>query len=317
MLDRCGREISYLRLSVTDLCNLRCSYCMPACGVEKRPHEDILSVEEITEIVRAAAQLDIHKVRITGGEPLVRRGILDIVRSVVHTDNITEIAITTNGILLPRYAADLRACGLGRINISIDSLHADVYHTLTRGGNLRDALAGLRAAQHAGFDKIKINCVLIQGVNHTEIADFVSLTRDGLNVRFIELMPIGQCADWERERFLPARVVLESVPDLVEQAESDGVARLFRLPGASGSVGLITPLSHAFCDTCNRIRITADGKLKPCLHAAQEIPLRGLRGEALVDALRIGMQGKPQMHCIDSANGTTSQNLRDMYAIGG
>jgi cyclic pyranopterin phosphate synthase len=314
MLDQYGREISYLRLSVTDLCNLRCVYCMPEKGVEKLRHQDILTVEEIGEIVSAAAALGIRKVRLTGGEPLVRRGILDICRLVAATEGIEETCLTTNGILLPKFAADLRAMGVTRLNISLDTLDPARYTELTRGGDLADALRGLDAARDAGFGRIKINTVLIGGVNDGETRRIVELTRGGdTHVRFIELMPIGESADWASERFLENSAVLRAVPELVA-AGSDGVARLYKLPGAVGTVGLISPISSHFCPDCNRIRVTSDGKLKPCLHSADEIPLRGLHGDELLEAMRNGLFSKPQRHFIDEAG---SGSLRNMNEIGG
>ncbi|MDR0906362.1 MAG: GTP 3',8-cyclase MoaA [Oscillospiraceae bacterium] len=314
MKDGFGREINYLRLSVTDLCNLRCKYCMPADGVNKLAHADILSVEEIEGIVRAAASLGITKVRITGGEPLVRRGILEICRRAAAVDGITEVCMTTNATLLREFAVPLREAGVSRLNISLDTLNAERYRELTRGGELADALDGIEAARAAGFGRIKLNAVLIGGENSdADIRALAELTRGGLNVRFIELMPIGETAEWARPRFLPNSAVLKAVPELTE-CGSDGVARLYRLPDADGTVGLISPVSSHFCPDCNRIRVTADGKLKPCLHSATEINLRGLRGKALTDAIKNAILIKPQRHRIDEG---ASGSLRNMNAIGG
>jgi cyclic pyranopterin phosphate synthase len=313
--DQFDRDINYLRLSVTDLCNLRCVYCMPESGVTKLRHEDILSVEEIEEIVRAAAALGITKVRLTGGEPLVRHGILDICRRVAAVQGITETCLTTNGTLLPKYARELREVGVNRLNTSLDTLDPVRYAEITRGGDLNDALRGIDAARDAGFDVLKINTVLIGGVNDGEIRDLVDLTRDGrTHVRFIELMPIGASADWAGARFLENSAVLRAVPELVA-ADSDGVARLYRLPDTDGTVGLISPISSHFCPTCNRVRVTSDGKLKPCLHSSDEINLRGLHGDALAETLRAAIYGKPQHHTLDGT--TTSNSARSMYAIGG
>jgi len=313
MKDNFERDIYYLRISVTDLCNLRCAYCMPEEGVHKLRHEDILSVEEIEEIVKAAAECGIRKVRVTGGEPLVRRGIVEICRRVAAVPGIEELCLTTNGTLLTRYAADLMAAGVRRLNISLDTLDPARYSEITRGGKLEDALSGIEAARSAGFSKIKINTVLIGGGNDEEIRRFVELTRQSVSVRFIELMPVGECADWSGKRFVPNTAVLDAVPELAE-AGTDGVSRIYRLPDSLGTVGLISPISSHFCQECNRIRVTPDGKLKPCLHSPDEIALRGLHGEALVETMRNAIYGKPRKHHLESEK---SGSLRNMNAIGG
>lgn len=315
MKDSFEREITYLRVSVTDLCNLRCRYCMPEEGVEKRAHESILSVEELDEIVRAAARCGIRKIRLTGGEPLVRRGIVDICRNAAAAPGVEEVCLTTNGVLLPRMAGALREAGVSRLNISLDTMQEEKYRQITRCGTLSDAIAGLSAAREAGFARTKINCVLIGGVNDDEIADFVDLTREhDYAVRFIELMPIGQCAAWDQGRFLSADEVLARVPALAP-CGTDGVSELYRVPGWRGTVGLIRPISRHFCPSCNRIRLTSDGKLKPCLHSAQEIDLRGQTGRALEQTIRQAICAKPQRHHLDG--GAASESLRNMNAIGG
>ena len=314
MTDLYGRKITYLRLSVTDLCNLRCKYCMPAEGIKKRGHTDILTFEEIEEFVSAAAQFGVTKVRITGGDPLVRRGIVEICRRVAATPGITETCLTTNGALLRKFAAPLREAGVSRLNISLDTLNHARYRDLTRIGELSDTLDGIAAAREAGFEGIKINAVLMRGENDDEIRALVDLTRDGTtHVRFIELMPIGSMAQWTKARFLENSAVLRAVPELIP-AETDGVAQLYKLPGAAGSVGLISPVSSHFCASCNRIRITADGKLKPCLHSADEINLRGLHGASLLEAISTAILAKPRRHHIDE---NTSASARDMFLIGG
>lgn len=293
MLDGCAREITYLRLSATDLCNLRCRYCMPAEGVAKREHSGICSIEELTEITRQAAALGVRKVRITGGEPLVRRGIITLCRNIAALDGVEEVCLTTNGMALPRFAAPLREAGVSRLNVSLDTLRPDRFAHMTRVGRLDHVLDGLRAAKAAGFTGTKLNVVLLKGFNEDEIPDFVDLAcRYPLEVRFIELMPIGEGAQVE---FLPASAVLDAYPALEEAGES-GSARRYRIPGGEGMVGLIEPLSHRFCHRCDRIRVTADGKLKPCLHSGQEIPLRGLAGEGLREAIRSGITAKPPRH---------------------
>lgn len=315
MLDGEGRLIEYLRLSVTDRCNCRCTYCMPAGGVPMLGHKDILSFEELTEVVAACAQLGVRKVRLTGGEPLVRRGLPELVRMIRAVPGVEELAMTTNATLLAPVAAELHHAGLDRLNVSLDTLDAARYAELTRGGSLEDALAGLAAARAAGFSHTKVNCVLMGGVNDVDVPRLAELARtEPIDVRFIELMPMGPCAGWPRARFVPAETVLEAVPGL-EPLRRDGVAELWHAPGWAGNVGLIRPMSHRFCDGCSRIRVTADGRLKPCLHSAAEIPLRGLHGEALLAELRRGIAAKPAYHHMDQDH--ASQSARDMNEIGG
>lgn len=314
MKDGYGRDIYYLRLSVTDLCNLRCVYCMPAGGVEKRRHEDVLTVEELEEIARSAGRCGIRKIRLTGGEPLVRRGIVDICARTAAAPGVEEVCMTTNGLLLPKLAPELRKAGLRRVNISLDTLSPELYRELTRVGNIEDAVSGLKAALD-NFETVKINAVLIGGTNEPEIRQMVYITKDApVELRFIELMPIGECAHWPRERFLENSAVLEAVPEL-EPCGTSGVARLFNLPNARGRVGLISPLSSHFCPECNRIRITPDGRLKPCLHSAQEIELRGFHGAELDAKLREGICAKPMRHHLSPAS--PSESLRGMSRIGG
>lgn len=315
MNDTLGRKITYLRLSVTDLCDLRCIYCMPEHGVPKRAHSEICSLEELCDMAAAAVSLGVRKVRITGGEPLVRRGVVSLCRMLRALPGLEELCLTTNGVRLPELAAPLREAGVDRLNISLDTLRPERYRSITRIGELSSVLRGLDAAEAAGFSHTKLNCVLMGGVNDDEIEDFVRLTQARpLSVRFIELMPMGACAKWEKARFLPAGAVLDRVPELVP-AGTDGVSRLYRIPGAAGTVGLIEPMSHAFCAECSRIRITADGKLKPCLHADTEIALRGLHGEALLDAIRQGIARKPERHALTRDG--ESHAGRCMSEIGG
>ncbi len=312
MRDRCGRTITYLRLSVTDLCSLRCRYCMPAEGVPKRDHQDICSVEELVEIARAAADCGVRKVRLTGGEPLVRRGLLDICRGISAIPGVEELCLTTNGLALPQLAKPLREAGVDRLNVSLDTLRPDRYAYMTRVGRLEDALRGLEAAAEAGFTGTKLNVVLMKGFNEDEIPDFADLARRyPVEVRFIELMPIGEGKNAE---FLSAQAVLDACPDL-RPAEGSGVARRYRSPGGRGTVGLIEPMSRRFCGDCDRIRVTADGKLKPCLHSDQELPLRGLHGEALRRAIETGIAAKPERHHMNETG--RSQAGRNMHQIGG
>ena len=315
MRDRFGRDVHYLRLSVTDKCNLRCIYCMPEAGVKRLRHEDIMSVEEIAGVVKATAACGIKKVRITGGEPLVRRGIIDICKRVAGTDGIQEVCLTTNGILLPQFAKELKSAGVNRLNISLDSLDRVTYNEITRCDDLDDALIGLNTALETGFDAVKVNAVLIGDVNSGEILDLLELTRKyKVNIRFIELMPIGECANWAGSRFISAQSILQLVPEL-QEVGTDGVSKQYILPGGSGTVGLISPISSHFCPICNRIRITAEGVLKPCLHSSEEINLRGLFGLELESTIRDAIYNKPRKHELDE--GEFSAAARNMNEIGG
>ena len=331
-MDRYCRLIDYLRVSVTDRCNLRCIYCMPEEGVQLCNHDEILRYEEIVAVVRAAAELGISKIRLTGGEPLVRLGIVDLVRELAAVPGIADLAMTTNGTLLARYAADLAEAGLRRVNISLDTLQPARFRAITRRGDLRDTLAGIDAANSAGLTPVKINTVVMRGVNDDEVVSLASKTvTDGWNLRFIEWMPVGGDAlvhdDW-RERVVTAaeiraRVEAELGPlvparDLV----GAGPARTFRLADAgttAGTLGFISAISEHFCDSCNRLRLTANGKLRPCLLSDYEIDLLdALRGSPetgkLQDLIRQAIQAKPQGHRL--ARGQRAQ-ARVMAQIGG
>jgi len=287
---------------------------MPETGVQKLKHEDILSVEEIGEIVRASAACGITKVRITGGEPLVRRGIIEICKKISGTEGINEVCLTTNAILVPQYAEELKTAGIHRLNISLDSLDRDTYKNITRSDSLDEALAGIDVALKTGFD-VKINAVLIGAINDKDILTLLDLTRRfNVNVRFIEIMPVGECANWAESRFVSAQCVRKLAPELRE-AGTDGVSKQYMLPGGRGTVGLISPISSHFCPACNRIRVTADGVLKPCLHSAEEIKLRGLQGAELEDIIRRAIFKKPKKHELDE--GEHSSAVRNMNAIGG
>ena len=316
MIDSFGREVDYLRISVTDRCNYRCLYCMPPEGVPKRDHSEMLSLEEIAEVVRAAAGLGIRKIRLTGGEPLVRRGLPSLVREISATPGIEEITMTTNGSLLAPMAKELKEAGLQRVNVSLDTLDADKFARVTRLGSARDVWRGIHAAIAWGLTPLKLNVVLIGGFNDDEIPELAALARSHpVEVRFIELMPMLSGSGFGREAYLPCSAVLEKVPELVPD-RADTVARLYRFPDGQGRVGLISPLSHQFCPGCNRLRLTADGCLKPCLHSSEEIPLKGLHGEALEQAIRRAVDHKPQQHGALSCE-ELSQAGRQMNQIGG
>ncbi len=297
MVDNYGRSITYLRLSVTELCNLRCRYCMPEDGVCKKRHEDMLTQEEMLSAIRAAASLGVTKLRITGGEPLVKPNIVELCREAAATEGIREVCLTTNGTLLPKLAAPLKEAGVRRLNISLDTLDDGKYRHITRLGELRQALDGIEAALEAGFEKIKLNAVLIGGFNDDEIPALAELTRRWpVDLRFIELMPMYDSGDFGPEAFLPCTAVTERLPELRPVEQDGGVARLYRLPGAQGRVGLISPVSAHFCAECNRLRLTADGKLKPCLHSSEEISLKGLSEEGMREKMREAILSKPKWH---------------------
>ena len=316
MLDKFGREISYLRLSVTDLCNLRCRYCMPEEGVPKKDHAAMLTEDEMILAVEAAASLGITKLRITGGEPLVKKNILSICRRAARVPGIREVCMTTNGLRLPELAVPLREAGVRRLNISLDTLDPEKYAQITRCGVLSDALAGIHAALEAGYDKIKLNAVLIGGFNDDEIEEMAKLTlRYPLDMRFIELMPMGENG-FGKEAYLPYTEVLRRLPELMPLPGEGGAAKLYRLPGALGNVGLISPVSAHFCSGCNRLRLTADGKLKPCLHSSAEYPIKGLDKAGMTAVMREAILGKPEWHgALDYDN--RSQSARSMNRIGG
>ena len=317
MLDSFGRNITYMRISVTELCNLRCRYCMPEDGICKKSHEDMLSEDEMITAVRAAASLGITKLRITGGEPLVKKNILSICRRASQVPGIREICMTTNGTLLPSLAKPLREAGVSRVNISLDTLDAEKFRYISRCGELSQAVDGIRAALDADFEKIKLNCVLIGGFNDDEIPALAELTRlYPLDMRFIELMPMYDSGDFGPEAFIPYTAVLDRLPAL-EPLDPDGsVAKLFKLPGAEGRIGLISPVSAHFCAACNRIRLTADGKLKPCLHSGEEYSLKGLGYDAMVEELKRSILCKPSWHGILDAE-NRSHAGRSMNQIGG
>lgn len=313
MKDRFGRNITYLRISVTDLCNLRCKYCMPESGVKSLCHSDILSIEEIVEIVKVASKNGIKKIRLTGGEPLVRRGFINLCKEISKIDEIEDIAITTNGVHLKAMADELFENKVRRINFSLDTLVKEKYNDITRRNDFDKTMESLFYAIKKGF-KVKINVVLIGGFNDDEIHDFVNLANDyDLEVRFIELMQIGETANWSKNKFVSNKIVLEKVPELEFDGVS-GVAKIYKIKGQKGRIGLISPISCSFCEDCNRIRLTSDGKLKPCLHSKDEINLKGLSGEELEEVFKRGIYEKPEKHHLEEGK---SESARDMNKIGG
>ncbi|MCE5192427.1 GTP 3',8-cyclase MoaA [bacterium] len=321
MQDRLGRTIDYVRISVTDRCNLRCRYCMPEEGVPMLQHEDILRFEEITAFMRVAVGQGIVKVRLTGGEPLNRPGIVNLVRMLLDIPGLKDLSLTTNGTLLPQFAPHLKAAGLKRINIGLPSLDPATYAYLTRLGSLDQALAGLKAAIDTGFSPVKLNVVVLRGVND-DLAPYLDLTRRlPVEVRFIEYMTIGPLG--EDHYLVPAaelRRKLEALAALepAEKPQGNGPAQqYFRIPGAPGTVAIIAPMTEHFCPTCNRLRLVADGHLRLCLFGADEIDIKpALRPtvdeEALRRLLEQAMQQKPE--CMPD---TARDYGRAMGSIGG
>ena len=289
--DPFGRAVEYLRISVTDRCNLRCVYCLPEGGLPYESKQQILSVEEIMRLVRLLAQHGLKKVRITGGEPLVRgREVVRLIEECAAVSQITDIGLTTNAVLLADLAEDLFTAGLRRINISLDTLHPDRFAKIARFDKFEQTARGLDAARRVGFDPIKLNMVVMRGVNDDEVAEFAALTQTiSYQVRFLEYMPIGQVSKWEwNEKYVSNDEVLERVRErfslIPVETSVSSTSRVFRIPGAAGTVGVVSPMSHKFCDGCNRLRLTANGHLVPCLSDNFEYDLKTpLRGGATDD----------------------------------
>ena len=318
MLDSYGRKINYLRISITDLCNLRCRYCMPEKGVCKVEHGDILTIEEIEQIAKTFVSLGIEKIRLTGGEPLVRNGVLKLVENISKLEGLKDLAMTTNGVLLKKHAKDLKSAGLNRVNISLDTINSKKYSSITRGGRLKDVLEGIEEAQKVGLTPIKINIVLIGGFNDDEVEDFVKLTlTEDIDIRFIELMPIGEASTWALENFLSNEVVLKKVKELykVEALDPSSPATYYKLPNGKGRVGIINPISCKFCDNCNRIRLTSQGKIKLCLHSNHEVDIKGAlrRGENIEKLILESINNKPKEHKLEDGQYIT----KNMVQIGG
>jgi cyclic pyranopterin phosphate synthase len=324
LTDSHGRTINYLRLSVTDRCNMRCFYCMPKEGIVNKGHAAVLTYEELLLIAETAVNLGIEKIRVTGGEPLVRAGIVDFLEKLALIPGLRHLALTTNGLLLEKLAAGLHSVGVQRLNVSLDSLNAETFCKITRGGDLKTVLAGLDAAELAGFPPPKINCVIMRGVNDGEILDFVELTRSrGNSIRFIEYMPAVKEDDWQRycisgEEILQ-RIATRHTLETIDKGPFAGPSRDFRIPGAQGSIGIITAVSGHFCSECNRIRVTSTGQAKGCLFSDEKtdlIPwLRPPDREGLAEVLRTIVSSKPERHSI-SQDGYIHKNFT-MSQVGG
>ena len=327
LIDPFGRAVQYLRISVTDRCNLRCTYCMPEGGVPYEDREHVLSFEEILRLVTLLSQYGLQKVRLTGGEPLVRKGLPDLVREIAAIPAIKDLGLTTNAVLLPRYAQELWDAGLRRINISLDTLKPDRFAQIARFDKYDEATAGLAAAEEVGFSPIKLNMVVMRGVNDDELTEMAALTLDhAYDVRFLEYMPIGQVTPWQwKAQYVSNEEVLDALRtrfDLIpiETAESS-TSRVFQIPGARGRVGVINPISHKFCAGCNRLRLTANGALVPCLSDNYEYdlktPLRaGASDEELIAHVQAALAHKPQQSDFEGRV-QRGGSLRIMAQIGG
>ena len=326
MKDNFGRTIDYLRLSVTDRCNLRCRYCMPEEGVPSIPHDAILSYEELLRVAGAAVRLGVRKIRVTGGEPLVRRGIVDFVRQLAALPGHPEIVLTTNGLRLAELAEELMAAGLSRVNVSLDTLREERFASITRREGLARVLEGLQAAERVGLGPIKVNMVPIQGVNEDEIVDFARLTlRHPWEIRFIEYMPVSDNLGFAPEQRFSAPAIMEELSRLgillpISRSGPAGPARLFRYSEALGRLGVIPAVSSHFCGECNRLRVTADGRIRPCLFSDEEIDLKeALRiansDQALEAVLAAATGAKPEKHRIGDADFQPGE--RNMHGIGG
>ncbi len=314
MKDRFEREIDYLRISVTDRCNLRCFYCMPEEGIDKKKHEDILRDEEILAAVQAATKLGLKKIRITGGEPLVRKGIFDLVRAIADTEGVEEVVMTTNGILLQGNVNRLKEAGIERVNLSMDTLNPETYQRITKTGSFPNYHAILQELIEHDLLPVKINCVLLKGINDREISDFLDLAdRYDLHVRFIELMPIGHLPYDYKKHFISKQDVLKRHPEL-EFDKKYRVAEYYTVKNQRGNIGFINAMSHHFCNQCNRLRLTADGKLKPCLHTNEEIDIRHQTADELYRTFQKAIRHKPQNHKLHKEENAI---LRSMNKIGG
>ncbi len=329
LIDGHGRKHDYLRISITDRCNLRCVYCMSEEGVEQTCHSSILSYEEILNVVSAGAELGISKIRITGGEPLVRKNVVELIKGLAAIPGINDLAMTTNGILLPRFAAELKEAGLDRVNISLDTLQTELFREITRCGELKYALEGIEAALENDLHPVKLNTVLMKGINDGEVLDFIRLVREKpLHVRFIEYMPIGDHDQAYKDHYLP----LSFIEDTAQKAGlplspvpllgGAGPAESYTIPDGLGTIGLIHPISKHFCDTCNRLRLTSEGNLKACLYWQDEKPVQPVLDDkqALQELIKEVLSNKPVEHQM-AADGkcgiVKSGSMRGMSQTGG
>lgn len=326
MWDGFGRRIEYLRISVTDKCNLRCVYCMPEEGLPWLKRSQLLSFEEITEIVRAMADIGLSRLRITGGEPLVRRDLGSLIRMLRRIPGITDVALSTNAVLLADQAQELRDSGVDRLNVSLDSLRPDRIDAISRRAGSADAIfRGLDAAEQAGFEPIKINCVVMRGRNDDEIADFAKISQERpWHIRFIEVMPTGENLGISQDEYVSSDEILAKIAALgtlspVAGPHGNGPATYYALPGAPGTIGVITPMSHNYCERCNRMRLTADGQLRPCLFGEIQTNLRDplRRGAPIEPLIRHTLRIKPEKHMLVQGSDSGSGGLLALSQVGG
>jgi cyclic pyranopterin phosphate synthase len=330
MLDKYDRDINYLRVSITDRCNLHCTYCRPKEGISLKGHDDILRYEEILRIVSQAIKMGLVKVRLTGGEPLVRRGFVEFAAALRQIQGLQDISLTTNGTLLDQYAENIFKAGITRINISLDSLDKDKYFQITRGGHLDDVFRGIAAAEKAGFSPIKINAVVMKGFNDDEVLDFAQLAlKKPFQIRFIEIMPVSSVNANQPEGFMPTNQLFDRIckhfkldPLAGKKNKTDGPAKIFKVKGGLGEIGFINPVSDHFCSTCNRLRLMADGKLRACLLKDEEIDLRAAlsrhcNDDELTGLIRQAILLKPEKHDLDCTDRHLKKCHRDMSDIGG
>ncbi len=326
MLDRLNREINYMRISLTDRCNLRCRYCMPPEGVSLKEHQDILSFEEIERVVRIATTLGIRKIRLTGGEPLVRKNLPSLVRAISAMPLIDDLAVTTNGILFADLAADLKKAGLNRVNMSLDTMRPERFDFITRGGSLASVMKGLEKALSEEYHPVKLNTVLIRGFNDDEIFDFARLAYEQpIHIRFIEFMPVGHLDFWDDTRIIKNEEVIQLIAQKYSMkpgrlSRGNGPAKYYFLDGGQGSVGFISPMSNHFCGECNRIRMTADGQLRACLYDGNERDLKALlkngsSDQEIREVLQSAILSKPERHLM--VNRGWGEEDRKMCQIGG
>lgn len=323
LIDSYGRKINYLRLAVTDRCNLRCQYCMPAGGVPKVTHDDILSYEELFLVAQTAVSMGIEKIRVTGGEPLVRKGVVEFLDRLSTLAGLKHLVLTTNGLLLEEMAEDLSRAGVQRLNISLDSLLPETFQQITRCGDLKRVLAGIAAAEKVGIP-VKLNMVVMRGVNDAEILDFARLTLDKpYAVRFIEYMPTIKEDNWQ-SLVLPGSEILARIENefefkALDQVELAGPAQNYKIEGAQGSFGLITPLSGHFCAACNRIRMTSSGTVRSCLFSEREYDLKPFLRSKDVTAVKVALRriisGKPEKHHVSCSE--AEHQAFAMSSIGG
>lgn len=326
LLDHFKRKIDYLRISLTDRCNLRCRYCMPEGGIPLIPHEEILTFEEILRVVRIFAKEGISKVRLTGGEPLIRKGIVDFISHLSQIEGLKDLSLTTNGVLLKGLAPELKRAGLKRVNISLDSLKKEKFHQITRRDHFEQVWAGIEEALRIDLSPVKINMVVIRGLNDDEIEAFAQLTLDlPLVVRFIEYMPSGNGDHWRESDLFPIPMIkarIENIGKLIPIPPDlwDGPAKRFRMEGGIGEIGLIGPVSNHFCENCNRLRLTPDGKIRNCLFSDEEVDVKnvlrnGGTAHDLREQLLFALKRKPAGHFINTPQFKKCQ--RNMSAIGG